>query len=142
MTEVKWHRLGEEDPKTLVVEPPFVKAKELIGTSLKPKEVDPHGKSLHEPGAKADLGKCKAGVLHDFALALQAVADVGTMGAAKYSRGGWQSVPGAEERYFDAMWRHLLASRHEELDRDSQLPHFAHFCWNALAIMELRKRGA
>lgn len=106
-----------------------------------PTEVDPNGKSAHEPGSKLDAGKCQAGVLHDFALALRAVADVGTMGANKYSRGGWQSVPNGEERYFDAMWRHLLASKHEELDQDSKLPHFAHFCWNALAILELRKRA-
>ena len=104
-------------------------------------ESDPHGLPQHSPGAKLDSGKCVAGVLSDFALALQAVADVGDFGARKYTRGGWQSVPNAEERYFDAMWRHLLRARHEELDPDSKLPHFAHLAWNLLAVLELQGRS-
>ncbi len=72
---------------------------------------------------------------------LSAVAAVGDFGARKYSRGGWQHVPNGHERYFDALWRHLLASRHEELDPDSGLAHAAHQAWNALAVLELRLRG-
>lgn len=67
-------------------------------------EFDPNGKSLHEPGAKADAGKVQAGVLGDFALALLAVAEVGTHGAVKYTRGGWEHVQNGAERYTDAMW--------------------------------------
>lgn len=103
-------------------------------------ESDPSGIPLHTPGAKADAGKCMAGVLHDFSLALRAVADVGDMGARKYTRGGWQEVPRGEERYFDALWRHLLRSRHEELDPESGLSHFDHMAWNLLAVIELRER--
>lgn len=104
-------------------------------------ELDPNGLDPHQPGAKLDAHKPMAGVLHDFSLALMAVAAVGDFGAKKYSRGGWQHVPNGEDRYFDAFWRHLLASRHEDLDPDSGLLHAAHQAWNALAVLELRLRG-
>ena len=68
------------------------------------------------------------------------MAEVGTHGARKYSRGGWQSVPDALTRYKDAEWRHLLKSRHEEYDQDSGLLHDAHKAWNVLAQLELRLR--
>lgn len=87
-------------------------------------EFDPNGKSLHEPGAKADAGKVQAGVLGDFALALLAVAEVGTHGAVKYTRGGWEQVPNGAERY-----------------TDSGLSHKAHAAWNALAVLELELRA-
>lgn len=104
-------------------------------------ERDPNGKDPHAPGAKLDAGKVKAGVLADFALALTEVAKVGTFGAEKYTRGGWQEVPNAVERYSDAMWRHLLKARHETNDPDSGLTHLSHAAWNALAVLELIKRG-
>ena len=100
-------------------------------------EFDPTGTEAHEPGAKLDGGKLLAATLSDFSLALQAVAEVGTHGAKKYSRGGWQSVPDALTRYKDAEWRHLLKSRHEEYDQDSGLLHDAHKIWNSLAQLEL-----
>ena len=103
-------------------------------------EQDPHGKCLHTPGAKADMGKVKAGVIGDFGLALLAVAEVGTHGADKYTRGGWQHVPSGQERYTDAMWRHLLKAGQEEFDQDSGLSHKAHAAWNALAVLELEIR--
>lgn len=105
-------------------------------------ESDPNGKGLHEPGAKADAGKVQAGVLGDFALALLAVAEVGTHGAVKYTRGGWEHVPNGAERYTDAMWRHILAeAAGEAVDQQSGLPHLSHACWNALAILELTLRA-
>ena len=107
---------------------------------LAPTETDPTGRQPHEPGAKCDEGKLYASLLTDFALALQEVAKVCTHGAKKYSRGGWQHVPDADERYHDAKWRHILKARHEECDLDSGLPHEAHEIWNALARLELRLR--
>lgn len=104
-------------------------------------ESDPNGKSAHELGSKLDAGKCAAGVLHDFAHALQAVANVGDFGMRKYTRGGWQAVPNGAERYFDAMWRHILKARHEEVDPDSKLPHLDHALWNLCAVIELRERA-
>jgi len=85
---------------------------------------------------KHDAGKIQAGVLLDFRHALMEVAKVGTFGTEKYSRNSWRNVENAEERYMDALWRHLLAS--DDLDEESGLPHLAHLAWNILAIMEFR----
>lgn len=95
----------------------------------------------HQPCVKLDNGKIKAALLADFSLALMAVADVGTFGANKYSRGGWQTVPEGLERYTDAMWRHLLHERHESHDTESEIHHAAHMAWNALARLELMLRS-
>lgn len=104
-------------------------------------ERDPHGKALNEPGAKADAGKVMGALLGDFSRALWQVAEVGTYGAKKYTRGGWQSVPQGPERYRDALWRHLLESNQSDLDKDTELRHLAHAAWNILAILELDARG-
>ena len=111
-------------------------------TSSASNEVDPLGIDQHAPGAKLDSGKQLAGVLLDFSRALEAVVDVGTFGANKYSRGGWQSVPDGESRYMDALMRHLLKMQREELDPDSGLEHLAHLAWNCLAVLELKRRAA
>jgi hypothetical protein len=103
-------------------------------------EHDPGGLKPSDPGAKLDAGKTMAGVLADFPRALKAVAEVGTFGAKKYSRGGWQSVPRGVERYTDAMWRHLLEESISEFDVDSGLRHAAQVAWNALARLELMLR--
>ena len=103
-------------------------------------ESDPFGTDPHQGGAKLDSGKTIAGVLADFSLALLAVAEVGTFGAEKYTRGGWQSVPEGITRYTDAKWRHLLAARHEPVDRETGILHAAHEAWNALAVLELMLR--
>lgn len=103
-------------------------------------ESDPNDVDQHAAGAKLDDGKIQAGVLKDFSLALKAVAEVGTFGANKYTRGGWQSVPNGIERYEDALWRHLLSERHEPADLDSGLLHEAHLAWNALSRLELMLR--
>jgi hypothetical protein len=105
-----------------------------------PAESDPHGTDPHASGAKMDAGKQLAGVLLDFSRALGAVADVGTFGANKYCRGGWQSVPNAEERYLDAFMRHLLKMQRQPIDPDSNLDHLAHIAWNCLAVLELKAR--
>ena len=105
-----------------------------------PKEVDPDGIDQHTPGAKLDARKPFAGILADFGLALTAVAEVGTFGAKKYSRGGWQHVSDGYQRYSDAMWRHLLRSRYDDIDEDSGLDHDAQVAWNALARLELKIR--
>lgn len=98
-------------------------------------EVDPNGLSPHTPGAKLDEGKNRLGlVLMDFASALMEVGKVGTYGAKKYTDHGWVTVLGAEQRYTDALFRHLLAEGTGELqDPDTHLLHAAHVAWNALA---------
>ena len=68
----------------------------------------------------------------------RSVAMVGTYGAAKYTDNGWRSVPAGQERYTDAMLRHLLAEAQGlERDHESELLHAAHTAWNALARLEL-----
>lgn len=106
-------------------------------------ELDPNGVDQHTPGAKLDSGKILAGILGDFSRALEEVAKVGTAGAQKYTRGGWQSVPDGPQRYEDAMWRHLLKSKQETHDADTGCLHAAQVIWNALACLELilREKG-
>ena len=103
---------------------------------------DPTGRSAHDPGAKLDSGKPRAGLmLADFPRALAALAAVTTYGAAKYSESGWVSVPDGEKRYRDALMRHLLSAQREECDAESGLSHMAHAAWNICALIELRERA-
>lgn len=89
---------------------------------------------------KHDNGKPLAGVIGDFGLALTAVAEVGTFGAQKYTRGGWENVPEGRIRYTDAMWRHLLNEKTMPIDEESGLLTEVHTVWNALARLELHLR--
>ncbi len=107
-------------------------------------DFDPLGKSQHDPGAKLDAGKSRAGlVLGGFARALLEVSEVGTFGAEKYTPQGWTQVPGGIERYTDAMYRHLLSeAAGERDDQETGLMHAAHAAWNALARLDLLLREA
>lgn len=107
-----------------------------------PWQVDPYGKDPHEPGAKLDAGKNRVGLMvQGFPRALEAVSEVATYGAAKYTPGGWITVPDGLDRYTDAMHRHLLAeARGEKFDAESGLEHAAMAAWNALARLELMRR--
>lgn len=106
-------------------------------------EKDPYGIDQHAPGAKLDAGKARLSlVLLAMSRALSAVGEVGTYGAAKYTDNGWLEVPNGQERYMDALFRHLLQHATGELhDRDTGLTHLAHACWNMLAVLELSLRG-
>lgn len=106
-------------------------------------ELDPTGRSAHEPGAKLDAGKNRpALVLGGFANALSAVTAVGTYGAKKYTDNGWRTVPDGIERYSEAMLRHWLQESKGELhDSETELLHAAHLAWNALARLELMLSG-
>lgn len=97
----------------------------------------------HSPGAKLDTGKNRLSlVVCGFSRALQAVGEVGTMGANKYTANGWVEVPNGVERYTDAMLRHLLKEAEgEERDPESELRHAAHTAWNALARLDLMLRA-
>ena len=99
-------------------------------------------KNLNVPGAKDDSEKVMAGLLLDFSRALTEVADVGTFGAVKYTRGGWQEVENAEQRYTDAFMRHVLSLQTEGTDPETGFLHWAHVAWNALAVLELILREA
>lgn len=116
------------------------KALDMLGREAT--ETDPNGKDSHEAGAKLDAGKNRLSlVLFGFARALQAVGEVGTMGAQKYTDNGWMSVPDGQKRYADAKLRHMLKeAAGEERDTDTQLLHAAHEAWNCLARLELMLR--
>jgi len=103
-------------------------------------EVDPSGIEQHIAGAKLDAGKPDASMLLMFGRALLEVAKVGTVGAAKYSRGGWQFVPDGIRRYTAALLRHLFKEHYEKIDADTELLHAAQVAWNALARLELLLR--
>ena len=103
-------------------------------------EQDPDGIGQHDAGAKLDAGKPDTSLLLMFGKALLAVAEVGTYGAKKYSRGGWQEVGNGVPRYTAALLRHLFKSFYENYDPDTGLLHLAQVAWNALAIVELTLR--
>lgn len=107
-------------------------------------EVDPFGVDQHTPGAKLDAGKSRLGlVLLGFSRSLQEVGRVGTYGAKKYTPDGWVCVPDGEQRYTDAMLRHLMREGDgEQSDPDTQILHAAHVAWNALARLDLALRAA
>jgi len=105
-----------------------------------PNILDPYGTKQHELGAKNDKGKADLSLLVLFGKALSEVGAVGTMGAEKYTRGGWQFVPDGFERYTAAMLRHVFEENYSPMDDESGLLHAAHAAWNALARLELLLR--
>lgn len=101
---------------------------------------DPDGIGQHDLGAKLDNGKPMTSLLAYFGQALLAVSEVGTHGAKKYTRGGWQFVDDGFNRYSDAMLRHYFAEYYEEKDPELGTYHAAQTAWNALARLELMLR--
>ena len=91
-------------------------------------------------GRKYDGDKPRADLLLDFGQALLAVSEVATFGAKKYAAHDWLYVPEAKDRYQAAMLRHLLQSNTEAVDPETGIEHIAHVAWNALAILELKRR--
>lgn len=110
-------------------------------------EKDPTGRDAHEEGAKLDFGKPDMSLLLDFGRALEAVATIGSIGARKYTRGGWQTVPDGYIRYTAALGRHLFKEQVEAYDVDlykltgNKYHHAWQTAWNALARLELLLRA-
>lgn len=103
-------------------------------------QIDPTGKDLKEPGAKADAGKSPVmqGALHYFPRAILEVGKVSFVGAEKYSWKGWESVPDGVNRYGDALGRHMIYEAIDgPYDPETKLLHAAQVAWNALARLEL-----
>ena len=89
-------------------------------------------------GTKFDSGKLRYSLIPP--AATKALAEVLTFGAQKYAANSWQNVPNAEERYLDALMRHLEAYRSGEIiDPDSNLPHMAHILCNAAFLMHFEQ---
>jgi len=110
-------------------------------------ESDPSGGSLNAPGKKGDAGKIQAWLfMSGFSRALREVAKVTTVGAQKYTRGGWETVPNGSERYMEAFGRHLFDLGSGQVF-DNALGgtgcyHKANMIWNLLASLELDLREA
>lgn len=104
---------------------------------------DPNGKDAHTDGAKLDAGKPRICIFFDeyFPHAIEAVTQISTFGAIKYSPGGWKSVPDGYNRYTEAMRRHYSAvCKGEMFDDETKLPHDYQIAWNALARLEIALR--
>ena len=102
-------------------------------------ERTPDGLDQHAPGAKVDAGKILADdILSQFPRALWTVCELGTIGASKYTLGGWQHVEDGERRYANAQMRHKLKEwMGEEIDEETEVLHATADAWNALARLEL-----
>ena len=87
-------------------------------------------------GKKDDSGKLMYNLIP--VSAIEGLAQVLTMGAKKYTPNGWKTVPDATERYYSALFRHLLAWRNgEEIDPESGLHHLKHVLTNVAFLLEL-----
>lgn len=115
------------------------------------RESDPSGLNQHQAGAKLDAGKVDMSLLTLWPRALREVCRVGTLGASKYSRGGFLSVSNGVIRYTAAMLRHLFKEE-QTYDDDpyydteagaawkGTIRHDAQVAWNALSRLEVKLR--
>lgn len=90
-------------------------------------------------GTKYDQDKLQYSLIPPYAL--EQIAKNLTVGLKKYKeRNNWKKVEGAEQRYLDALYRHLEAHRRGELyDTDSSvpdMPHLAAVAVNAMFLLE------
>lgn len=89
-----------------------------------------------EKGVKLDAGKNRLDLIP--VEAIEAIGNVLTFGAEKYTPEGWKTVPDAENRYYAALLRHLFAYRRGEItDPESGLPHLHHVICNAAFLIWL-----
>jgi len=85
-----------------------------------------------EDGVKYDSGKLRMELIPPEAI--EALAEVITYGANKYSDDNWKKV--SKDRYIGALMRHLNAYRKGELyDDESGLTHMAHILTNAAFLI-------
>ena len=102
----------------------------------------PHRAPAAKNGTKDDAQKERWELLP-----LDAVGEVVkilTFGAQKYSDNNWQTVKNAQDRYYSALLRHLVAWRSGKvLDRESGALHLSHMACNALFLLwfELNHKG-
>lgn len=90
-------------------------------------------------GTKYDQDKLQYSLIPSHAL--EQIAKNLTVGLKKYKeRDNWKKVQGAEQRYLDALYRHLEAHRRGEMyDTDSSVPdmlHMAAVAVNAMFLLE------
>lgn len=88
-------------------------------------------------GVKYDGGKVRVGLIPIYPL--WTVAQVYTMGAAKYADNNWR-LGMQWSRVFDATLRHLYSFWNgEDIDPESGLPHPAHAAFGCLTLIEYMK---
>lgn len=88
-------------------------------------------------GMKFDDGKLSYSLLDRAALAWTVA--VFTYGSIKYDRFNWRKIENAEDRYYDAFFRHVEAWRGgEDYDPETTLPHLAHAACCALMLLGLK----
>lgn len=98
---------------------------------------------LKKPGAKNDAGKLRFDLIDD--IAEEALVAVLTLGAAKYTPGGWREVEDPYARYWSALRRHAkdlrkyLRTRNAEdrIDYETGLPTSAQLLCNAMFLCAL-----
>jgi hypothetical protein len=97
-------------------------------------------------GVKKDNEKLPMGIViqRQFPNALKAIAKCSLYGHNKYEETdldwmNFERLENAEERYFNALFRHLLdcGLDLDKKDSESELPHIYHVVWNAMALLEL-----
>lgn len=90
-------------------------------------------------GAKFDNGKLRMDLIPPEAD--RAMAQVLTMGAAKYGDRNWEKGLNWS-RVLAALKRHLLDwEMRVDLDEESKLNHMKHVLWNAMALVTFIERG-
>lgn len=109
-------------------------------TSKFPASKLPTSAGFPDQDRKSDAGKPRMGLLPFDSL--EAVADILTFGAEKYGPRTWQTIEAPEDRYLDALLRHLSAhAQGEDLDPESQRLHLAHAACNALFLLHFALKG-
>lgn len=92
---------------------------------------------MSKGGIKYDTDKQRLGeMIQDFEFSLRQVCKVWEFGADKYEKSNWKKVNNANNRYTNAMLRHLMAEETEEYDPETKLHHAIHTAWNALARLQ------
>lgn len=73
---------------------------------------------------------------------IEGVGKVLTFGANKYEPNNWQKVEDAEDRYYAAALRHLIAWRKgEKLDPESGLSHLDHVACNIMFLQHFEREA-
>lgn len=71
---------------------------------------------------------------------IEGVGEALTHGAQKYSANSWQNVENAEDRYYAALLRHILAYRAgEAVDKESGLSHLKHAACNLMFLLHFEQ---
>ena len=96
-------------------------------------------KEENKVGLKFDTGKLRYSLVPP--VATKALAEILTFGAEKYAPNNWQLVSNPEERYTDALLRHLEAYRAgEKIDPESGFSHLKHAITNVAFLLHFEEK--